>query len=97
MYKVVKYFKDMQDDGHPYNVGDAYPREGLEVAESRIEALSSNKNRRGIPLIAKVEEPKPIQNEPPKLLSVSIRNSYPESEAEEPKPKAKRAGRKKKE
>lgn len=63
MYKVIKYFNDLQDDNHPYNVGDDYPREGLEVTKERIEELSSDRNRRKVPLIEiatsqKAEEPK---------------------------------------
>lgn len=51
MYKVIKYFTDLQDDNHPYNVGDDYPREGLEVTKERIAELSSSNNKRGEPLI----------------------------------------------
>lgn len=63
MYKVIKYFTDLQDDNHPYNVGDDYPREGLKVTKERIEELSSDRNRRKVPLIElttsqKAEEPK---------------------------------------
>lgn len=59
MYKVIKYFTDLQDNNFAYNVGDTYPREGFEVLASRIKELSSKKNRQGTPLIEKVEdEPK---------------------------------------
>ncbi len=59
MYKVVKYFTDLQDNNFAYNVGDAYPREGFEVLPSRIKELSGKKNLQGVPLIEKVdEEPK---------------------------------------
>lgn len=51
MYKVIKYFTDLQDDNHPYNVGDDYPREGLKVTKERIEELSSDRNKRKKPLI----------------------------------------------
>lgn len=54
MYKVIKYFIDLQDGEHPYNVGDAYPREGLKVSEKRINELSSSNNKRHTPLIAEV-------------------------------------------
>ena len=62
MYKVIKHFTDMQDNNFAYNVGDEYPRKGMNVLPSRIKELASNKNRQGCPLIEeipeKVEEPK---------------------------------------
>ena len=57
MYKVIKYFTDMQDNNHPYNVGDTYPRKGLNVQANRTAELSSKHNRQGVPLIEKIEEP----------------------------------------
>ena len=61
-YKVIKHFVDLQDNNHKYDVGDTYPRKGLNVLQSRINELASNKNRQGVPLIEeipeKVEEPK---------------------------------------
>lgn len=56
MYKVIKYFEDLRDNRHAYNEGDAFPRKGLKVSKARIAELASDKNRRGIPLIVKVEE-----------------------------------------
>lgn len=56
MYKVIKYFTDLQDNGHPYHVGDVYPREGLSVSEARIAELSGSKNKQGVALIEKVAE-----------------------------------------
>jgi arginine utilization protein RocB len=58
MYITVKLFTDLQDDNWLYNVGDVYPRKGLNVTESRIKELSSANNRQGKPLIKLVEEPK---------------------------------------
>ena len=64
MYKVLVYFTDLQDNNHPYDEGDIFPRNGLTVSEARLEELSSTKNRRGIKLIEFVEEeqkqPKPL-------------------------------------
>lgn len=56
MYKVIKLFTDLQDNKYRYNVGDIFPREGLEVSEERFEVLSTNKNRQHEPLIEKIEE-----------------------------------------
>ncbi len=53
-YVVIEHFCDMQDDGHGYNMGDAYPRNGFEVSESRIAELSGIGNAMHRPLIRKV-------------------------------------------
>jgi Asp-tRNA(Asn)/Glu-tRNA(Gln) amidotransferase B subunit len=58
MYRVIKYFTDLQDNNHEYNVGDIYPHNKKKVSASRIKELSTDKNRQGVPLIEKVEEPK---------------------------------------
>lgn len=55
MYRVVKFFTDAQDNGHAYNVGDEYPREGLTVTQDRIDSLSTCANRQKTPMIEKVE------------------------------------------
>ena len=57
MYRVIKYFTDLQDKNHEYNVGDVYPHNNRKVSANRIKELSTDKNKRGIPLIEKVEEP----------------------------------------
>ena len=71
-YKVIKHFVDLQDNNHKYDVGDAYPRKGLNVLQSRINELATNKNLQKTPLIKeipeKVEEPK----EEKKTKSVKI-------------------------
>ena len=51
MYRTIVYFEDLQDDSHPYNVGDVYPREGFTPSDKRIKELATDKNIRGIPLI----------------------------------------------
>lgn len=56
MYKVIHYFTDLQDNRHPYNVGDVYPRAGVETTDERIAELSGSNNKQGKPLIEKVEE-----------------------------------------
>ena len=62
MYKVIKHFVDLQDNNHKYDVGDTFPRKGLNVLQSRINELASDKNKQKTPLIEeipeKVEEPK---------------------------------------
>ena len=56
MYKVIKYFTDLKDDNHPYNVGDTFPRKGLEVTSERLKELSGKDNKQGVPLIQLVEK-----------------------------------------
>ena len=62
MYRVIKHFVDLQDNNYKYDVGDTYPRKGLNVLQSRINELASNKNLQKTPLIEEipenVEEPK---------------------------------------
>ena len=58
MYRVIKAFVNLQDNNHKYDVGDIYPHNKKKVSASRIKELSTDKNRRGVPLIEKVEEPK---------------------------------------
>lgn len=58
MYKVIKMFTDLQDNNYKYEVGDNYPRKDLEVTDERIKELSSKNNKRGVPLIKKIRQPK---------------------------------------
>ena len=62
MYRVIKHLGDLQDNNHKYDVGDTYPRKGLNVLQSRINELATNNNLQKTPLIEeipeKVEEPK---------------------------------------
>ena len=58
MHKVIKYFTDLQDKNHEYNVGDTFPRKGLKVTQERLAELSGKDNLQGCPLIKLVEETK---------------------------------------
>ena len=66
MYKVVCFFTDLQDNNHPYNVGDTFPREGVKVSEARLKELSSDSNRQGFPLIAEAEKAEAGDSKPVK-------------------------------
>lgn len=55
MYRVIKYFTDLQDNDFAYNEGDTFPRDGKEVTPDRIKELSGTQNRRGIALIEEVQ------------------------------------------
>ena len=57
MYKVIRYFEDIQDAMHPYNTGDIFPREGMSVSADRLAALSTDRNLQRTPLIECVPEP----------------------------------------
>ena len=59
MYKVIKYFTDMQDNCHPYNVGDNFPRTGVAVTPARLAELAGSDNRQGVPLIEEIKEAAP--------------------------------------
>ena len=61
MYRVIKFFTDLQDNNHAYNVGDIFPHNGMEVSEKRLLELSTDKNRRHMPLIEKAEDEKPVE------------------------------------
>ena len=56
MYKAILFFKDLHDNSFEYRPGDVFPRSGLKVSQERLDELATNKNRRGKPLIEKVEE-----------------------------------------
>lgn len=56
MYKVIKYFTDLQDNEHPYNAGDTFPRDGLTVSRERIIELATVSNKQSTPLITFIED-----------------------------------------
>lgn len=55
MYIVIKYFTDLHDGDHAYNVGDTFPRKGVKVMQERLDELAGSDNKQGVPLIKKVE------------------------------------------
>lgn len=56
--EVLEYFEDLLDNRRKYFPGDAYPRRGLKPTAERLEELSTDRNRRGVPLIKIKEEQK---------------------------------------
>ena len=86
MYRVVEYFTDLQDNGHAYDVGDIFPREGVEVSAERLEELSSSKNKRGKALIELVKEKASKAADETASEPVEA-----EDEAEKPKKKSKKS------
>ena len=57
MYRVIRYFTDLQDNDYAYNVGDVFPRQGMSVSDERFTELASAENRQKTPLIEAVDEP----------------------------------------
>lgn len=55
-YRVVVKFKDLQDGGYFYKAGDMFPRAGKRVSKKRLNELSTDENRRKMPLIEEVVE-----------------------------------------
>jgi len=48
---VIRRFSDSKDGNHVYEIGDAFPREGVSVSKDRIAELSGNENALGAPII----------------------------------------------
>lgn len=45
MHKVIRKFKETKHDGHIYNVGDTYPKDGEKATKARLDELATNKNK----------------------------------------------------
>ena len=45
MYKVIKYFTDLQDKEHPYHPGDTFPRDGIQVSAERLKLRDFSSRR----------------------------------------------------
>ncbi len=81
MYKALVLFRDTWDEGHIYQPGEAYPREGYTPSKERVELLLSDRNKQGRPVIAE-EEPAEAQEEP---VETSDEPAEEEPAAEKPK------------
>lgn len=55
MFIVINAFLDLKDNERLYEVGDAYPREGIEPSEERIKELLGSDNLQGQPMIKAVK------------------------------------------
>ena len=89
MYRAILFFKDLHDNSFEYRPGDVFPRSGLKVSQERLDELATNKNRRGKPLIEKVEETE-TEKVPDKKRAAA------EKQAVNPPKEAPKRGRKKK-
>lgn len=88
MHKVIEQFVDLMDSNHVYAVGDEFPRRGHVVSEDRINELSGNNNKRKMPLIAKVEEAKPVKAV--EISTVEAKDDVPAEAVEEAKPRSRK-------
>lgn len=91
MYKVINFFKDGQDNGHSYKVGDTYPREGLKPTAERVNALLSKNNKRGVPMIVEVEEVETAEKTPKKAKKKAESGVEVPEAPKVKKPKSKKA------
>lgn len=82
MYRVIRCFTDLQDNNYPYNAGDAFPRNGIDVSAERYAELAGSDNKQGTPLIEEIIEP---VNEP--VATVTAEEA---DEDEKPKRKKRR-------
>ena len=83
MYKVIKLFTDLQDNGHRYEVGDEYPRLGLKPSLARIAELSGSNNRQKTPRIVEVDdlaEKQEAENKPKRKTSKKKASAAEEKE-----------------
>lgn len=67
MYKVVNKFKELNHDGHIYEVGDTYPAEGKKFVKTRAEFLTTVHPKLNMAFLEEIEEKKPtVKNVPTK-------------------------------
>lgn len=58
-YIVIRPFTDLTDNGRFYDVGSAYPAEGVKANKARINSLLNGTNKNGKVYLKKVSEPEP--------------------------------------
>jgi hypothetical protein len=102
-YTVIKFFTDLQDNRHPYNVGDTFPREGVDVTQKRLKELAGRNNKQHKPLIkavnvpdVKTEDPVPVPDSEIPEISEMDEKGIDEID-KKPADEKPRRGRKKKE
>ena len=91
MFIVINAFLDLQDAEYLYDVGDAYPREGLEPSEERIKELLGPDNLQGQPMIKAVKtvpadkKPEDSADSEPSKEDAEETSDTPETEEEDSK------------
>lgn len=80
-YEVIRFFTDLRDYDHAYNVGDEFPRQGVTVSAERLAELSGSNNKQGVPLIKAVEDPDNQNTEEEKSQNTTAQDGVSESTA----------------
>lgn len=94
LYRVIEFFTDLQDNGHAYNPGDEFPREGVKVSKERLDELSTTKNKQNKILIQPVQSTAQTKADEEKEIAAEKKQSEAEAEsAAEDKPKSKKRNR----
>jgi hypothetical protein len=76
-YKVIRSFRDKEDDQRIYRKGDTFPANG-KVSKERVAKLLSSKNKVGKPLIEQMgEESEIADHEPSTSRESSEENEFP--------------------
>lgn len=86
MYRVINAFTDLQDNCTVYHTGDIYPRKGASVTDERIVELSTSANKQGCPLIAKVHNVNPDEEQSESVKKAVSRAYSTKSEKSSSKP-----------
>jgi hypothetical protein len=73
-YKVIRAFRDKEDDQRIYRKGDTFPAKG-KVSKERVAELLSSKNKVGKPLIEQMGVESEIADHEPKESSEE--NEFP--------------------
>jgi hypothetical protein len=76
-YKVIRAFRDIENDHRVYRKGDTFPAKG-KVSKERVSELLSSENKVGKPLIEQlgVESEEPLQ-EPEGSIQSSEESEFP--------------------
>ena len=72
-------------DGHLYREGEAFPFDGREIPEERLDALESGRNRAGLRLIRATE----VQDEPKEAPKAKTPEKAPAARKTAPRKKTK--------
>lgn len=82
MYKVIRYFRDTQDNRHAYNVGDTFPHDGRAISQERINALVNGNNFQQVPLIKYVPDDSGVKSKAKSKVSKDETKDMPKEEAQ---------------
>ncbi|NQD68955.1 hypothetical protein HP456_23910 [Bacillus haikouensis] len=76
-YKVIRAFRDKEDDQRIYRKGDTFPAKG-KVSKERVGELLSSDNKVGKPLIEQMGgESEVVEHEPSTSKESSEENEFP--------------------